>query len=75
MSDTRPFFRKFRVVRIETGEEVLEPTFTLIPSRDPWAAPALLAYADACAKDAPDLAHDLRRLAEGPKHDCGRCSA
>lgn len=43
----RGYHKRFRVIREETGEEVEERTFTLIPSRDPLAAVALAAYAEA----------------------------
>jgi hypothetical protein len=62
LMDTRPYYNKFLVVRRETGEEVTEPTFTLIPSHDKHAKVALLAYADACEDDNPALANDLRTL-------------
>jgi hypothetical protein len=63
--DDRPYYRKFRVIRVETGEEVPEDTFTLIPAHDEYAAVALRAYADVCESDNPALAVDLRRLADG----------
>jgi hypothetical protein len=63
--DTRGYYKKFTVVREDTGEEVVEDTFTLIPAHDDWAIPALLAYADACEAEAPQLAADLRQLAAG----------
>lgn len=47
--DERGYYEKFRVVRKETGEEVEEDTFTLIPSKDPAARVALAAYAQAAA--------------------------
>lgn len=60
--DTSRYHRKFLVIRTKDLTVVEENTFTLVPSRDPWAKPALLAYASACEAEAPELAADLRRL-------------
>jgi hypothetical protein len=54
--------RKFRVFDHDTGDEIRDVTFTLVPGRDDWACSALLAYAKACEMDNPELAFDLRRL-------------
>lgn len=59
--DERGYHKKFRVIRTETGEEVEERTFTLIPSKDPAARIALAAYARASREiyDNEDLDDDL----------------
>jgi hypothetical protein len=62
MRDLRGFYDKFQVIRRETGEEVTQATFTLIPERDPHALAALEAYAASCEGENPDLAADLRAL-------------
>lgn len=53
-------YAKYHVVRRGT-EEVVEDAFVLRVGRDPFAAPALRAYADACEARYPKLAADLRR--------------
>lgn len=58
----RGYYKKFTVIRNDTGEEVTEDTFTLIPAHDEHAIPALEAYAAACEADNPDLARDIRAL-------------
>jgi hypothetical protein len=63
MRDLRGFYDKFQVIRRETGKEITDATFTLIPARDVHAAPALRAYADSCEIENPALAEDLRELA------------
>lgn len=62
MHDARGYYSKFTVIRRETGEEVTDATFTLIPASDPHARVALAAYAEACEEDNPGLARDLREL-------------
>lgn len=54
------YFKKFEVKRANTGEVVNEECFVLIPSHDPVAKVAILAYAD--ATDNKELAKDLRAL-------------
>lgn len=61
--DPKGYYSKFSVFRQDTGERVLDPTFTLIPHHDVHAAVALVAYAASCEADNPGLAEDLRRLA------------
>lgn len=59
--DPDEFYPKFSVVRGSTGEKVDPQTcFTLIPSNDPFAVPALEAYAAACEETMPGLARDIR---------------
>lgn len=59
-------FRKYRVERVDgkpTG-----PCFVL-EFKDKFAGAALMAYADACESEYPDLAKDLRdRVNYGPRH-------
>lgn len=62
MRDEQGYYKKFTIIRNETGEEVTEDTFTLIPAHDEYAIPALEAYAKACEADNPELAADIRAL-------------
>jgi hypothetical protein len=64
MRDQRGYYSKFIVTRRDTGEEVGEATFTLIPEHDEHAVVALKAYATSCAAKNPELARDLRDLLE-----------
>lgn len=52
-------FKKFRVIRTSTGEEVEEPSFTLLPMKDQAARTALQTYAEAVEERNPELANDL----------------
>lgn len=62
MSDERGFYHKYRTIRRSNGEELdPETTFTLVPSRDPHAKPAIEAYIASVEKDNPELAEDLRK--------------
>lgn len=69
---TRGLYPKFRVERTDgksfTGEKHAGcEYFVLDLTHDPYAAPAVIEYADACASEYPRLAADLRqRIAEGP---------
>jgi len=58
--DPKGYYEKFTVIRNDTGEEVKEFRFTLIPSHDPHAGTALRAYADAVEGENPTLAKELR---------------
>ena len=64
----RGLYQKYRVQRVD-GEHLLGGKhaacqhFVLDATHDPFAKPALLAYADACEADYPLLANDLRALA------------
>lgn len=58
--DPKPYYKKYHVIRTDNGDYVHERTFTLVPSRDECAVPALLAYADAVEGKNPELAEDLR---------------
>lgn len=49
---------KYRVTKIETGEEVTEPVF-VIKFSDKYAVKALTAYAAACSDHYPQLARDI----------------
>ena len=70
MSADGPIYSKYRVYR--TDETDLVPSdkhygceyFVLDLSHDPFAIPALLAYADACEATHPQLAGELRLKAE-----------
>lgn len=64
MRDMKGYYDKFQVIRRETGEEVAGPTFTLLPDHDHHAKVAVRAYADSCESENPELAADLRLLAE-----------
>jgi hypothetical protein len=58
--DNRGYYEKYYVRNNETGEQITEFRFVLIPGRDEYAADALAAYADAVENDNPTLANDLR---------------
>lgn len=64
MRDLRGYYDKFQVIRRETGEEITGPKFTLLPDHDHHAKVALRAYADSCESENPQLAEDLRTLAD-----------
>jgi hypothetical protein len=69
MSDYRGYFQKFRVERLAPSKRGITHDnrcryFVLDATHDPLAGSALRAYADACEADAPNLAADLRGLAE-----------
>jgi hypothetical protein len=62
---TRGLYGKFRVERTDGSSAPGEKHagcdyFTLDLTHDPFAAPAIAAYADACAAEYPSLARDLR---------------
>jgi hypothetical protein len=61
--DGKGYYEKFRVIRNETGEEITNFRFVLIPglpSNDRHARVALRAYADSCEPENPGLARELR---------------
>lgn len=60
--DKRGYYEKFKVIRNDTGEEVTDFRFVLIPSHDKHAAAALESYARSCESENPGLARDLREL-------------
>lgn len=66
----RGLYRKYELHRVsENGDrryQVTDPFFVLRYTTDPHASAALLAYADACEADSPQLATDLRQ-AVGPR--------
>ena len=49
---------KYSVERVDGKQR--GPYFVLDYGHDPHAIPALLAYADSCAEEYPELARDLR---------------
>lgn len=53
-------YHKFDVFSARTGDEIEGFTFTLIPSLDPHAQVALLAYADSVADERPQLYLDIK---------------
>ena len=63
-------FRKFNVERTDgtdrkPGDKHFNCVyFVLDISHDKFAGPALMAYADACEKELPELARDVRDLAK-----------
>lgn len=66
MSDeTRGLYRKYRVTRLGDAEGKHDGCefFVLDWHHDKFAVPAIRAYADACAKEFPVLAEELRKLA------------
>ena len=52
---------KYHGLRRTADDSVVEGWYFVIRENDEAAAPALLAYADACESYAPELADDLRR--------------
>jgi folylpolyglutamate synthase/dihydropteroate synthase len=59
---SKGLYGKYRVERIDGKER--GPYFVLDYAHDPHAIPALLAYADSCKAEYPELARDLRALAQ-----------
>lgn len=59
----RGLYSKYLVVKRNT-DRVVHNAFVLRYDDDPFAIPALRAYADACAVRYPTLAYDLRELAD-----------
>lgn len=65
----RGLYRKYQVQRADgrdaPGEEHADCHYYVLDlACDPFAAPALRAYADACEAEYPDLASDLRKEAD-----------
>lgn len=61
--DDKGYYEKFKVIRNDTGEEITDFRFVLIPglpSNDLHARVALRAYADSCESENPTLARELR---------------
>lgn len=59
--ELRGLYHKFNVYRVRDGKQA-EPVyncFVLRIRRDPFAIPALRAYADACKEQYPSLAQDI----------------
>jgi hypothetical protein len=58
-------YRKYHVKRLNdpTGKHDNCEYFVLDWRHDPYTKPAVLAYADACEAEYPELAADLRRKA------------
>jgi hypothetical protein len=71
MSDTQKgLYQKYRVERIDGSSEQGRKHescayFVLDLDHDPYALPALKAYARACRKEYPSLAHDLLGIVVG----------
>lgn len=68
--DQRPLFNKYRVERTDGssapgGKHHDCPSFVLDIAHDPFARPAIAAYADACRGAYPGLATDLLRWVDG----------
>ena len=64
MSDDRGLYKKFHVERTDASPRHPDcDYFVLDLTHDPHAATALRAYADVAEQDRPDLARDLRALA------------
>ena len=70
-------FRKFNVERTDgtdrkPGDKHFNCVyFVLDISHDKFAAPALMAYADACEKELPELASDVRDMAQVNRLETG----
>jgi hypothetical protein len=67
LSDTRSLCEdglrgKYQGLRRSSDDSLVEGWYFVIRESDEAAAPALLAYADACESYAPELAADLRTL-------------
>lgn len=73
---TTGIYNKFNVTRMdgksEEGQKHHDCKYFVIDmSHDKFAAPALLAYADACEREYPILAQDLRALFATREKDSG----
>lgn len=66
----RGLYRKYELFRVNEDPDhhfqICEPFFVLRYATDPHARAALVAYAESCRKDYPQLADDL--IAEVTKH-------
>ena len=64
-------YRKFVVLKADTGEEIQDRFFVLRPERDPAAVAALLAYSDATKNIAlsADILGWVRKLQREGKHE------
>lgn len=64
----RGIYQKYEVRRIHDakGKHDSCPFFVLDPRHDPYARVALVAYADECSGEYPQLALELRQMAEDP---------
>lgn len=76
----RGIWAKFVVVRTDGQSEEGQfhhgcAYFPLDLTHDPHAIPAVLAYADSCERDNPNLAEDLRRIAQGGQRTCSQCGS
>lgn len=77
---TRGIYRKFDIQRTDGSSELGEKHhhcryFVLDLEHDPFAVPALKAYATACRKTHPQLSHDLHYICAGtPDQDDGTWS-
>lgn len=67
MSDdkTRGLYGKYIVTKSSDPEDCSANYFVLNLGRDPFALPALKAYAEACAEEYPLLARDLQVVIQG----------
>lgn len=75
MSKDGPIYGKFNVTRTDGKHKPGEKHdgcnyFVLDITHDPFALPALWAYAIACVKTHPELSGDLRSLAIRSGFDC-----
>lgn len=71
VADNRGVYQKFTVTRTDGSDEFGGKHygcnyFVLDLAHDKHARAALLAYAASCAKERPELARDLRKLARAP---------
>ena len=57
----RGLYGKYLVIK-RAGDQVIWKSFVLRYDQDPFALPALAAYADACAARYPKLAADIRGI-------------
>lgn len=81
MSNDGPIYRKFNVTRTDGGDKPGEKHdgcfyWVLDVTDDPYARPALLAYAEACRETHPSLADDIHKLldsADAYDHEWGKC--
>lgn len=80
-------YEKFRVERIDGTSELGKKHngcryFVLDLDHDPYALPAIKAYADSCMSEYPILSSDLKKVIDGnseeifiPIHEPGECKA
>lgn len=68
-------YEKFTVTRNEGTPPFKGEHFVLYPNRDPWAYRAMLAYAEVCKNDNPQLSNDITAWLGSEESVTERCGA